>query len=64
MSANITGNANPDTTNVDLQGNETGDAVSPAWHTNYSSNHYAWLYIVGALLLLWGVGGVLPVLST
>lgn len=58
MSANITGNANPDTTMIDLQGNVTGDAVSPAWHTNYSPNHYAWAYIVGALLLLWGVGGV------
>lgn len=58
MSMNITGNASPDNTDVNLTGNITGDSVSSAWHTNYSPNHYAWLYIVGALLLLWSVGGV------
>ena len=58
MSQNITGGANPDTTDVNLIGNVTGNSVSDAWHTNYSPNHYAWLYIVGALVLLWGVGGV------
>ena len=58
MSGNITGDADPDTTAVNLMPNITGDAASPAWHTSYSPHHYAWFYIVAALALLWGVGGV------
>lgn len=58
MSENVTGLADPDTTDVNLVGNITGSYVKEAWHTNYSPNHYAWFYIVGALLLLWGMGGV------
>lgn len=58
MSDNVTGLADPDTTDINLTGNVTGSSVSSAWHMNYSPNHYAWLYIVGALLLLWGMGGV------
>ena len=59
MSDNVTGLADPDTTDVDLMISATGGpSGGTAWHTNYSPNHYAWFYVVGALLLLWGIGGV------
>ena len=58
MSGNITGQADPDTTDVDLNPSITGNAVTSMWHENYSPNHYAWFYIVAALALLWGMGGL------
>jgi hypothetical protein len=55
MSTNVTGLAGADTTAVDFEPNVTG-SIDTTWHRNVSPNHYAWLYIVGALGLLWVTG--------
>jgi hypothetical protein len=48
---------NPDTTMTTLSGHVTGDNANNKWHMGFSANHYAWVYIVGALVLLWLMGG-------
>lgn len=47
-----------DNTATNLAGHVSGDNTSgTAWHLKFSDNHYAWFYVIGALLLLWGMGG-------
>ena len=53
--ANVTGQASTDTTAVDVEQNITG-SIDTTWHRNVHPNHYAWVYIVGALGLLWITG--------
>lgn len=53
--ADVTGIANPDNTALDLNPNVTG-SIDTAWHKNVSQNHYAWVYVVGGLGLLWLMG--------
>ena len=53
--SDVTNLANPDTTSVDLSQNVTG-SIDTSWHKNVSSNHYAWVYVVGGISLLWLIG--------
>ena len=56
MSANVTGLAGEDTTHTDLMPNVNGQISGGAWHHGVHPNTYAWVYIVGALGLLWLTG--------
>jgi hypothetical protein len=57
MSDNITGAADADTTRIDL-GQRPYETPAPATSVgrNWTENHYAWIYVVGAVALLWGLG--------
>lgn len=57
MANNITGAADADSTRVDL-GQREYESVSagPNWTHEMTENHYAWVFIVGSLALLWALG--------
>ena len=57
MLNNITGAADSDTTRVDL-GQRPYETPAPAKSAGHvmTENHYAWIYVVGAVAILWGLG--------